>query len=51
MRKPVDNLYLSCDGEKCRIIHEDNKMVILETVDTQMRIYLTREEYQIATFS
>lgn len=51
LRKPVDNLYLACDGEKCRIIHEDNKMVILETVDTQMRIYLTREEYQITTFS
>lgn len=45
-----DSKLLACDGEEFYIIDENDKTVVLENIISNSKIYLTRQEYDIAVF-
>lgn len=45
-----DSILLACDGEEFYIVDENENTVILENIESNSKIHLTRQEYDIAVF-
>lgn len=41
---------LCCDGEECMVIFNDDDAILLSSITTGNKFYLTKEEYDIAVF-